>query len=245
MSDTHRWPTPEQLTLLGQIVRDVARLGRLTPQDQDDFFQSVQLKMLERNYDTFHRFRGQSSLRSYLTVVVKRLLLDWRNATQGKWRPSAAAVRIGPTAIALERLIHRDGHRTSEAIELLKSQGCPDSPGLLMAVVERLPARPRRRVIFDDDLMDSVAVGFEDPIAATDRRQRESRVRRALRSALRQLSPEDFSLIRLRYREGYTIRRAAERLRVKPAVLYRRMERSLRSLRRSLAAAGVEDASVH
>jgi len=84
-------PTPEELSLLDTVIRAVARARRLACGDFQDFAQTVHLKLLERRYDAFSRFRGDSSLRTYLTVVVTRILLDWRNARYGKWRPSAAA----------------------------------------------------------------------------------------------------------------------------------------------------------
>jgi len=69
-------PTPEQLATLDSVIRQVARAGRLQPHDADDFSQSVHVRLIERQYDVFDRFDGRSSLRTYLTVVVRRLLLD-------------------------------------------------------------------------------------------------------------------------------------------------------------------------
>jgi len=81
----------EPLRTISQVIRQVCRTSRLRPEDQEDFAQSVHVRLLERNYDVIRRFAARSSLRTYLTVVVRRMLLDWRNANQGKWRPSAAA----------------------------------------------------------------------------------------------------------------------------------------------------------
>ena len=77
MSRQDRQPTPEQLAVLDSVIRQAARAGRLQPQDAEDFSQSVHLRLIERQYDVFDRFDGRSSLRTYLTVVVRRLLLDW------------------------------------------------------------------------------------------------------------------------------------------------------------------------
>ena len=64
----------------------------------------------ERGYDIIDRFEGRSSLRTYLTVVISRMLLDWRNSKYGKWRPSKAALSLGEHAVDLERLMSRDGY---------------------------------------------------------------------------------------------------------------------------------------
>jgi hypothetical protein len=110
----------EQLAFLTRVIRDVTRAKRLSPDDADDFSQYVHLKLLERNYDVFERFSARSSLRTFLTVVVGRLLLDWRRAMLGKWRPSAMARRLGPAAVCLDRLIYRDGLSAADAIAQLE-----------------------------------------------------------------------------------------------------------------------------
>ena len=81
-----------QFALLQRVIRSVARHHGLSPEDAEDFGQTVHLKLLERHYQVFDSYEGRSSLTTFLTVVVTRLLLDWRNATRGKWRPSASAI---------------------------------------------------------------------------------------------------------------------------------------------------------
>ena len=111
-------PSSSDLVLLGEVIRGVIRRGRLSPADAEDFSQGVHLKFLETGYEAFARFDGRSTLRTYLTTVVWRLLLDWRNAAYGKWRPSAAARRLGVEAVRLDRLINRDGLTVEEAIQV-------------------------------------------------------------------------------------------------------------------------------
>src|SRR5262245_9404414 len=114
-------PTPAQLALLAQVVRNVAKVGRLSRDDAEDFAQSVQLKFLERDYDVLRRFEGRSSLKTYLTVVVRRLLLDWQDHAYGKWRPTATALRLGPHAVQLERLVNRDAFTATEAVHHVRA----------------------------------------------------------------------------------------------------------------------------
>ena len=111
-------PSSSDLVLLGEVIRAVVRRGRLPPADAEDFSQGVQLKFLESGYEAFARFDGRSSLRTYLTTVVWRLLLDWRTAAYGKWRPSAVARRLGAQAVRLDRLLNRDGLTVDEAIQV-------------------------------------------------------------------------------------------------------------------------------
>jgi DNA-directed RNA polymerase specialized sigma24 family protein len=76
-------PTEQQLQLLSEIMRDVARFHHLSQEDAQDFVRSCQLHLLEQQYDVFSVYEGRSSLRTYLIVVVKRMFLHWRKAKYG------------------------------------------------------------------------------------------------------------------------------------------------------------------
>ena len=110
----------EQLGLIDDIVRFIGRRGHLKGEELEEFHSHAVLKLIDRNYAILRQFKQKSSLRTYLTVVVQRLLLDYHNQRWGKWRPSAKARRLGEEAIYLDRLLSRDGHSAVEAIEILK-----------------------------------------------------------------------------------------------------------------------------
>ncbi len=234
MNGTTTHPSSEALDVLSQIIRDVVRARRLSPEDGDDFTQSVHLRLLERDYDVFHKFTGQSSLRTYLSVVVTRMLLDWRNARWGKWRTSAAARRLGDAAVALERLIHRDGFTSDEAIELVAATRHAPPLEELRGLAGQLPARMRRQMVCADDLHETLGTEFDDPLAAAEQRQAQAQLRRTLRTAVRRLSPDDQRLVQLRYQEGRSVQSLSRTLQTDPKTLYRRFERVRRTLRRSI-----------
>lgn len=225
-------PTATQLTLLDSVIAAVARAHRLKRQDRDDFSQAVHLRLVERRYDIFVRFAGRSSLRTFLTVVVSRLLLDWRNGQCGKWRPSAAARRRGTWAIALERLVFRDGYALSEAIASLSQDPNAPAAEALATLFAELPIRHRRVFsVVPDDLPDR---RIEDYVETQERRRRRRAAGRAVAEALRTLPAEDRRLLGLRYVHGHSIRSIAAGARIEPALLYRRVERVMRTLRTSV-----------
>lgn len=237
-------PSPEHLAALSRVVREVARAGRLSPEDAQDFAQNVQVRLLERHHDILTRFSGRSSLKTYLTVVVNRLLLDWRNTVYGKWRASAMAVRLGPGGVRLERLVYRDGHTPQQAIAIICAE--PGAPGIreLRRLFEQLPARHRRRMVSDDILRYTHGTDFDDPVEAEERQHETRRVRQTLAAAVRRLPAEDRQLIAARYLHDRRVQTVAASLSTDPKALYRRYERVLRSLRHELAAAGVHRESL-
>jgi RNA polymerase sigma factor (sigma-70 family) len=232
MDSSSHAPTAANLALLKTVVRRAAGAARLTPEDAQDFEQSVHLRLLERQYDIFERFSGRSSLHTFLHTVVRRMLLDWQIQTRGKWRPSAAARRLGLDAVRLERLIARDGLTVAEAANTLRTAGVSDPD--LNRISSSLPVRMPRRFVSDTTLTEMAAADFEDPADAAERRRAEVSRRRALAAALRQLSREDRQLLRERFLVGYPMRHIAVKRATNPKVMYRRCDRLLRTLRRTV-----------
>jgi RNA polymerase sigma factor (sigma-70 family) len=220
---------------LDSVIAAVARGHCLNREDRQDFAQSVHLRLAERNYDIFVRFAGRSSLRTFLHVSVSRLLLDWRNAQRGKWRPSATARRLGTWAVELERSVYRDGQPPSEAIaRLAQRQDAPDATALAQ-LLGTLPVRHKRVLsTLVGDLPDR---RVEDYVDAEERRRRRCEVTRAVVRALRELPVDDRRLIALRYGRGQRIGDIARAQRVEAKVLYRRVERAMRTLRDATLAA--------
>lgn len=232
-------PTAQQLELLSQTIRDVVRFHRLSEDDAQDFAQSVHLRLLERQYDIFSRYSGRSSLRTYLTVVIKRMLLDWRNAKYGKWRASAVALRLGNDAVTLERLIYRDGYTIAEAVQVMATAPGAPIAAVLRRLAEQLPVHRRRRTDSTRAYSEVSRVDFEDPLEARDREMTERRTQQALAEALRALPNEDRWLLEERYTGNRHVRSLANVLQTEPKRLYRRFDRLLRALRQSLEAYGI------
>jgi len=176
---TDRCPQPADLALFSEVLRHVARNPRLPAEDADAYFQPAHCRLLGLNYAVFAQFGGRSSLRTYLTVVAVRLLLDWRNSRYGKWRPSSEARRLGQHAVSLERMMSRDGHSASEAIASLATHtgAAADELGQL---IERLPVRLRRRFEPESAIDTDGRPEFVDPIEHAERARWNERVLAAL-----------------------------------------------------------------
>lgn len=240
MSDTTtQFPPAEALATLAQVLRQVARGHRLSREDAEDFLQSAQLKLIERDFEVFRRFKGRSSLRTYLVVVCTRLLLDWRIEQYGKWRPSAAALRLGEVAVLAERLIYRDGYTADAAFETVRVRYEAMDVVELQRIIDQVPPREGRRMVSDQVLDKVPARAAEDRLEVLQQEGMSRRIGDVLERALKALPPEEQRLIRGRYKEGRSISELARALGVEPAALYRRYESVLRRLRRALTDAGV------
>src|SRR5690554_6597075 len=92
----------ENLPLIHRVTAAVARQNRLSVDDAEEFAATVHLRLIADDYAVLRKFRGRSSLQTFLKVVIQRICLDFRDAQWGKWRSSAAARRHGEVAIRLE-----------------------------------------------------------------------------------------------------------------------------------------------
>ena len=111
----------DNLELIERLVRISGRRHHLSPVEQQDFAGYVNLELLKDDCATLRKFQNRSSWWTYLATVVEKLALDFLIQRWGRWRPSAMAEKLGPVAVILDRLVHRDGHPLEEAMEILRT----------------------------------------------------------------------------------------------------------------------------
>jgi RNA polymerase sigma factor for flagellar operon FliA len=232
----------EHLATVDRIVAALARRHALTPDAADEFASWAKLQIIEDDYAVLGKFRGESSLTTYLTVVFAMLYRDYRVRELGRWRPSAAARRGGAIAIRLETLTRRDGLSLTQAAHVLRTAGETTlSDRELSRVVERLPSRAPLRPVVTADLP-TEAVGTsnaDDKVRGDEQAADAAAAERALAKALDTLTPEDRLIVRMHYVEGLSVAEIARGLSLPQKPLYRRIDRSLGFLRQSMERLGV------
>src|SRR5262249_7496334 len=176
-------------------------------------------RLIENDYAIIRKFRGGSSLRTYLTVVIARQGLDFRDACWGRWRPSRRARRMGRAAGALERLIVRDGLPGDDAWAAVPERETADGGGRLRAFAEQLSPRVRRHWVAIEEIEECHA-GAADP--AVEAVLRDDRVvSDALARSLRSLTPAESRLLKLRFSNGMSVSSIARREGLDQGSLYR------------------------
>ena len=230
------------LPVIDEVTLLVCRRHRLSAAEAEDFKAEVHLHFIERNSEVLRRFEGRSSLRTFLSVVINRLFLDYRNRLWGKWRPSAEARRVGPTAMLVERLVTRDGWMLDQALEMLRINHQVTIDGQLLAFCQRLSARgPVRQFVPENeaDRIESATPSPEDNVLRAEQDFRAKRVRAALARARQELRPEERLILKLRYDDGVPVADIARALHLDQKRLYRTIERLLAELRELLKVEGI------
>lgn len=234
--------------LVGRIALAAGRRQGLRGDDLEDFASWAATRLIERDYAVLAQFRGESSLPTYLTVVVTMLAREYRVQHWGRWRPSAAARRQGPLAVRLETLVYRDGLRLDEAAQALRTAGLTAlSDRALAAMLAACPARrPSRGGSADADPdgtpVEAVPGGLaaDDGLRAEEADAERRSVGACLSAAVEGLPADDRVIVRLRYWQGLSVADVARALGVPQTPLYRRLERALGALRAELEGRGVD-----
>lgn len=231
--------TPElfesHLGLIRDLTRSVGRRHRFTSEDIEDFSAKVYERLMEKDYAILRKFQGRSSFRTYLTVVVQRLYLDFQIERWGKWRATARVKRLGDLAVKIDKLLNRDNYTLNQVLDILSRQPGAPSQEDLLAIASQVPLRPRPRFETDESLEElPIDGGVEQAVLDREREKTLNRVRGALTTALGGLTPDDQLILRMRYVDGFSIREIAARLELDARPLYSRFEKCLKRLRAAL-----------
>lgn len=242
-------PTPEQvfldhLDLIERAATSVARRSGFAEHDAEDFVSTVKLKLIEDDYAVLRKHRGESLMSTYLTTVVHHTFQDWRHQKWGRYRPSAKAKRLGPSAMHLEQLLVRDGHDLDTAIAMLQERR-PESSvtaAELRDLAAQLPHR-LRRVEVGEEALDNQPSAEDDAadrrVADSQRRDTAQRAGEILFRHWRRLPAADRLLLQMQFKDGCKVSTIARTLDLDQRSLYSRRDRHLAELRRACEAEGL------
>ncbi|HEX8616847.1 MAG TPA: sigma-70 family RNA polymerase sigma factor [Thermoanaerobaculia bacterium] len=235
----------EQLETIERAIRRVSIDARLSGADAEDFASSVKVAMLDGQI--LRRWERRSSLLGYLTIVVRRMLVDQKRA-EGRWLVSAEAKRRGEPAVLLERLLRHEQRPFEEAAAIVLERHPAATVAQLRETAAALPERvPRPRLVeIGEDAEERFAgsTSADERVMERDRETRAVLASRAVSDAMASMSREDRVILRMRFAKGASIADIARALGIEQRPLYRRVETLLAQLRRALEASGLDASSV-
>lgn len=245
--------TPEEifldnLPLIEKIMEHACRRHHLSREEAQDFASWARIRLIEDNYAILRKFKGQSSLGFYLTVVIQRLMLDYLNHIWGKWRPCTEAKRLGPVAIRLDILRNRDGYSFDQAYQILRTNHHVEMSWQELEKLDaRLPSRPLR-INEGEEALEDLADENEwaDGLAlSTENARAWRKVEICLRKALGALSAQDRLIIKMRMWSDISVVGISRTLRMEQKPLYRRIEKIQKTLREAMERDGIRAEDVN
>ena len=230
----------EQLGVIERAIRSALRRASSPGDDAEDFASYVKLKLIENDYAVLRKYEGRSSFGAFISVVVQRLLADYRIARWGKWHPSAQARRLGEPAMTVETMLVRDRRPLDEALPELQRQWPHLTRDDVEAIAVQLPERTQRPRAVDVDLarVADCRSRPDEMAAAAELGEIAGRIGTVIRAGLDQLDITERLILRLRFEGGVSVAEIARMLNLEQKPLYRRMNRALGALRKQLEFAG-------
>jgi RNA polymerase sigma factor (sigma-70 family) len=228
----------EHLAWINRVATMTCSQHGIWGPEAEDFAAAIRLKLMEDDYAIIRKHRGEATLKTYLATVVQRQFHDYLREKRGRWRPSAAARRLGPPAPDLEALVYRDGLRLDQAGEKLRTGGRTtlsdrELAELLKGLPAREPMRPREvppeKALEDQEAAEQADDRITHAEAETRAEQRSDAVGRAMA----RLAPEDRMIVRMHLMEGRSLAEVSRALNLEQKPLYRRIKK-LRDLVRKL-----------
>lgn len=225
----------ENLPFIEHVIARACSRYRMTREEADEFGGYARLRLLDNDYAIIRAFSERSSFRTYLTVVIHRLLLDYRIQQGGKWRPSAIAKRFGDVGIELERLIHRQEWTLAEAVDTILRTHPELTRDDVEAIAERLPTRERRSFVPIDQVQDIAA----DEVVGPEAVESAETISKIVTTLVHHLPEEDKLVLQLRFWVGLTVSQIAQALGLDQQAVFRRLYRLFAQFRHELERAGV------
>jgi RNA polymerase sigma factor for flagellar operon FliA len=193
------------------------------------------------------QFERRCLLSTYVTVVVTRLFVDWRNKHWGRWRPSVEAKRLGPAAILIEQLVVRDSMPLDQAIETARINHHVNIDDALQAFCNTLSARtPSHRLVSEENAIEVASAGpaADVRVVMAEREFLAKRVSAALDRARQALPAMERLILKMLFEDRMTIANIARALNIEQRPLYRTRDDLKAQLRASLEAEGISRADI-
>ena len=232
----------EHLAMIQRLIAAVARQHRLSADDAREFSSVVLLRIISDDYAVLRKYRGRCRLRTFLTVVVQRLCLDFRTAQWGKWRPAMDTRRAGDVAILLERLTMRDRMTFDEAVCVLEiNHRLTLDRDTLLRIYAGFRPRSRPRRVSEEEIGELPTWQHSPDRTLIDAAHDEVMIRatEALARALMDLEPTDRLILQLRFANRMVVADIGRMLSLDYKWIFRRLNRLIEILRRRLEAEGL------
>lgn len=233
------------LPLVNEIISAIARRRGLLGDEADELQSRAYARIVRDDYQILRAYRAESTWRTYLTRVLNNLYHDVWTRRNGRWRSSKLAQRKGAIAVALETMIYRDGWPVSEAVEHVRTRHRDAPPP---SELFRLAAELPLRMPLESVPVDGVVIPDPGhPESQYWRRELDQRIesaRVALNEALAALPAKDEMLVRMHFFEGLSVAHVARKTNMPQKPLYRRVGRTLKTLKMELERRGVGESVV-
>jgi RNA polymerase sigma factor (sigma-70 family) len=233
----------------------------------DSLLVEVMEHLAAGDFRVLREYKGKSSLKRYLEVVICNKVVDLYRRKEGRGRAADEARRMGEVGIRLYELVHQKGLPVEEAHIILKAgSGYTGDLKTLEEMADRIGSKRvaahkevsegalplhgpdgesgRRtgylRVLKDDCGQITIPDEAPDPELALLEDEKEGRKSAALKEIVQSLTPEERLMVKLKYVDGKEVRHIARAIGCTEKNTYRKLDNMLKRCRGMLFKKGLK-----
>jgi len=225
------------------LIERLCILKELTEDEKEEFTSYA----LEKVVIAFKKFKGKSSERTYLTIVIRNAFQDFIRQKRGRWRVPQKVKKLGQEAELLFTLRYREGRDFDDAYNILSS--CFNSVPSVQVIkdlwekLEEFYTRQKPVYVSFEDItarelyLSSLVENVDSSL--TEQKYEELIV--LLEKLVNEL-PEDYRLIlRMHFEQGVKISALARIFNTTRGKMERRIKKILKVLKEQILKAGVKE----
>lgn len=192
------------LSITNDVVRKFCYRHNIAGDDADEYNSHVYEKLLEDDCRKIREFKGGSSYKTYITVVISRILID-RIRSGRRWKPSQKAMDMGEDAVILEELIYRRNYSFEQAYSTLTtnhgSSISRDRAYEIVTLLQRRYVRSKRPRVVElvDNISDNRDTAPDMVVVNKEISKKKDRLENVIKEIREFLSNEERLLLRMRF----------------------------------------------
>ncbi|MEO5357379.1 MAG: sigma-70 family RNA polymerase sigma factor [Nitrospirae bacterium YQR-1] len=239
----------ENLPVIKQAIKSLCAKYDVGGPELQDCTGRVLEKLIEEDYKKIRAYGGRSSFKTYITTVVRCLIIDIFRETEGRQRVSGSVKAQGKTAEILYKLIIRDGIPIDEATEILsKNYKISITTDEVYKLAETFSKKDRIKIDpIDSYSIDEIAPGNATPESVMEEQRLQtlySKVMIAVQIITSQLLPEEILMINMRFQDNINVSEIARILKVERAAIDKGLKTIFVKLKEELLKRGISKSGI-
>jgi len=224
------------LSITDKIIKNYCYRYNITGDEADECNSHVYEKIIDNDYKKIREFKGGSSYKTYITVVISRILID-KKRSSGRWKPSQKALKMGEEAVILEELVYWKNYSFDQAYNTLttnhKISIRRDRAYEIITLLQRKNvrrAKPRTIELVDNE-SDNKSTSPDKSVIHKEILKKRDQLDNVIEKIRESLSNEEHLLLRMRFEGNINISKIARVLKKDRSNIDKKLKAILRKFK--------------
>lgn len=205
------------LGITNDVVGEFCYRHGIKGDDAEECNSHVYEKLLEDDCRKIRQFKGDSSYKTYITVVAARILID-RLRSGRRWNPSQKALNMGNDAVILEELVYRKNYSFEQAYSTLTtnhgSSISRDKAYEMVTLLQKRHVRSKKPRVVElvDNVSDERDTAPDSTVVMKEISRKKGQLGNVIKDIRESLSDEERLLLKMRFEGNVKISEIARTL---------------------------------